>query len=104
MWPASAAGPTGGYIRSRNKGGIEEFGLRNDIGKNRGVTTVIESGDGATDLEKGVGSKESRGHLRRASEWSNSESKLTSDRSSGEGEESSWKGIRKTTVSTQVAH
>lgn len=68
------------------------------------MTTVIESGEGATDLEKGVGSKGSRGHLRRASEWSNSESKLTLDRSSGEGEHSSWSGIMKTTVSTQVKH
>ena len=107
-WP-SAAGPSGGYIRSGSKGGIETFGLRSDIGKTRGVTTIIES-DGSKDMDLERGSPEKGGpgeggserRLRLESEWSNSESKLALDRSSGEDE--SWTGIRKTTVSKQVVH
>jgi hypothetical protein len=40
-----------GYIRSTSKSGIEEFGLRNDIGKNTGVTTVIGRD---VDVERGL--------------------------------------------------
>lgn len=43
---------SGGYIRSRSRGGIEEFGLRSDITKNSGTTTTVESGRPG-DLERG---------------------------------------------------
>ncbi|KAE9363787.1 hypothetical protein N431DRAFT_422815 [Stipitochalara longipes BDJ] len=102
-WPASGKP---GYIRSRSKGGIEEFGLRSDIGKDRGVTTLVQAG---ADVERGEGKgvmrsisgrREAVGHLTGApSAWNNSESKLT-DVSSEDAQ--SWgEGIRKTTVSTQ---
>ncbi|KUJ17169.1 uncharacterized protein LY89DRAFT_73041 [Mollisia scopiformis] len=100
-WPSSGRP---GYIRSESRGGQESFGLRTDIGKNQGVTTVIASD---ADVEKGEeklpiqGSsrKQSFGHSR-GNGWNNSESKLhdSSD------EEQNWGfGIRKTTVQTQVA-
>jgi hypothetical protein len=79
--------------------------LRNDIGKNRGVTTLVEAG---IDLERGAkrpgmgslrGRRESVDHLAGTEEWNQSESKLT-EVSSEDGQ--SWgSGIRKTTVSTQ---
>jgi hypothetical protein len=46
-WPGSGSP---GYIRSGSKGEIEEFGLRNDIGKNNGVTTFIGAD---ADVERG---------------------------------------------------
>jgi hypothetical protein len=115
-WPGASAmnGTANGYIRSRSKGGIEEFGLRSDIGKGNGTTTVIESDvDGmAVDMERGerggrgptldinVKRKASGGKMGRAG-WNNSVSKLT-DVSSDDGEPNWASGIRKTTV-TQVA-
>ncbi|PVH82384.1 hypothetical protein DL98DRAFT_388808, partial [Cadophora sp. DSE1049] len=39
-WPSSGRLS---YIRSESRGGNESFGLRNDIGMNQGVKTVIES-------------------------------------------------------------
>jgi hypothetical protein len=102
-WPGSGRP---GYIRSGSKGGIEEFGLRTDIGKNNGVTTYIGAD---TDVERGPSrSPSGRSKNRNAgplsnnhSGWNNSESKLTEVSSE---DEPSWEsGIRKTTVSTQTA-
>lgn len=87
--------------------------MRTDIGKNQGVTTVIES-DADGDLEtggregeklpiQGVTRKQSFGREGGAGgrgQWNTSESKLT-DLSSDD--ELAW-GIRKTTVQTQIAH
>lgn len=78
----------------------EEFGLRSDIGKNRGVTTVIESAKEMDGFERDV---ERDGTGKGA--WNNSASKLT-EVSSDEDDSRAWRnggGIRKTTVSTQVA-
>jgi hypothetical protein len=105
-WP-TANGMAGGYIRSRSKGGIEEFGLRSDVGKNgTGVTTVIESdverAERGTRKAPSVDIKRqgSLGHMRMGG-WNNSKSQLT-DLSSDEGEAPVWdRGIRKTTVQTQ---
>jgi hypothetical protein len=81
--------------------------LRSDIGKNRGVTTLVEAG---TDLEGGEGKGVMRSISGRRREnvgpltnipngWNNSESKLTEASSE---DAASWEsGIRKTTVSTQ---
>ena len=102
-WPGSGRP---GYIRSGSKGGIEEFGLRNDIAKNNGVTTFIGAD---ADVERGPSrSPSGRSKNRNAgllcnnpSGWNNSESKLTEVSSE---DEPSWeRGIRKTTVSTQIA-
>jgi hypothetical protein len=89
----------------RNGSVGEEFGLRGDIGKSRGVTTVIES-DIDKDLERS--SIEIDGH-RALGEgmWSNSASRLADvgGKEDGERTQTNWKrGIRKTTVSTQVTH
>lgn len=102
-WPGSGRP---GYIRSGSKGGIEEFGLRNDIGKNNGVTTYIGAD---SDAERGPSrSPSGRNKIRKEgplsnnpSGWNNSESKLTEV--SSEDEPSWGSGIRKTTVSTQIA-
>lgn len=107
-WPASGRP---GYIRSESRGGAESFGLRTDIGKNQGVTTVIESD---VDIERGerdeklpiqgTSTKQCLGKGRSGPAWNTSESKLTTTRDSSD-EESTWGfGIRKTTVQTQVAH
>jgi len=79
--------------------------LRSDIGKSRGVTTLVEAGGDVESGEgKGVkrsrsGRRESVGPLTGGQNWNNSETKLT-DISSEDGQ--SWPtGIRKTTVSTQ---
>jgi hypothetical protein len=90
----------------RNGSVVEEFGLRGDIGKNRGVTTFIES-NADKDLEHS--SREMNGHRGlEGSKWTNSRSRLTqvsSDEEERERTQTNWKtGIRKTTVSTQVAH
>jgi hypothetical protein len=109
-WPSSGRP---GYIRSESRGGNESFGLRSDIGKNQGVTTVIE-GDADGDLERGDREGEKlpiQGSSRKQSfgreeggvgksAWNTSQRGLT-DLSSDE--ELAW-GIRKTTVQTQVAH
>ena len=66
--PFSRHGPSAGYIKQKDssRGATEEFGLRCDIGKNRGVTTVILQGSANDlDLERGKGA------------WKNSESRLT---------------------------
>ncbi|PMD23437.1 hypothetical protein NA56DRAFT_701730 [Hyaloscypha hepaticicola] len=100
-WPASG----NGYIRSRN--GAEEFGLRSDIGKSRGVTTLVEAGG---DVEMGEGKvrrsmserRESVGPLTSGQNgWNNSETKLT-DISSEDGQSWPMGGIRKTTVTQNV--
>ena len=101
-WPKTS-GPSNGYIRqksSRHSGKnslatAEEFGLRSDIGKSRGVTTVIGSASDG-DLERDGG----------RSAWNNSESKLAEVSSDEEdARQQAWvNGIRKTTVSTQVAN
>lgn len=108
MWPkGDGVSKNNGYIRSKDNGNsAEEYGLRSDIGKNRGVTTVIESDD----IERHAGSTKSdlsnrmkaepAGPLSPVGGW-NSEPKL-GDVSSDE-EWPSWRvqGIMKTTV-TQV--
>jgi hypothetical protein len=79
--------------------------LRSDIGKNRGVTTLVEAGgdvetgEGKVRRSRSGGRRESAGPLTGGQNWNNSETKLT-DTSSEDGQ--SWPtGIRKTTVSTQ---
>lgn len=84
-WTPSSSG----YIKSKTKGTYnnDEIALRNDVGKQAGVTTVIES-----DLEKGEKGKPNGG-------WNTtSESKLTE---SSEEERAWGSGIRKTTVQIQ---
>lgn len=108
-WPATG---TNGYIRSRTPrtGAQEEFGLRNDVGKNRGVTTLVEAGG---DVERGQGGKgvrrsmsghrrDSGGPLTSDPNWNSSETKLT-DISSEDGHQGSWPtGIKTTTVTRTV--
>lgn len=96
-WPKSS-GPSSGYIRQKNSSAhtAEEYGLRSDIGKNRGVTTVI--GGAESDIESGMGQ----------GRWNNSVSKLTEvssdeERDDGKQRQEAWRGIRTTTVSTQIA-
>lgn len=107
-YPFPKSGPASGYIRQKNshhsgqhsRDVAEEFGLRSDIGKNRGVTTVIESAKEMDGFERDV---ERDGTGKGA--WNNSASKLT-EVSSDEDDSRAWRnegGIRKTTVSTQVA-
>ena len=92
--PFSRPGASAGYVKQKDssKGATEEFGLRCDIGKNRGVTTLILHGSGNDlDLERGNGA------------WKNSESKLTevsSDEEEGLGRRS---GIMITSNSAQIA-
>jgi hypothetical protein len=105
--PFQSSGGFKGYVRQKNsshsvQGNTEEFGLRSDIGRDRGVTTVIGRGNGSQpDLEGGIGMSKGA--------WNNSVSKLTEVSSDEERERDDarrreeWKGIRKTTVSTQVA-
>ena len=86
-----------GYIRQKNsvqrsRATTEEFALKSDIGRDRVVTTVVGGAD-SDDLESGMGK----------GRWNNSDSKLTEMSSDEEPEQRSWRGIRKTTVSTQVA-
>lgn len=87
-------------MRSRDpNGGGEELGLRSDIAKCAGVTTVIES-QREENERSGRGRKNSDGQLQTPRRW-DSESKLT-DRSSEEYNATSpdpWgHGIRKTMV------
>lgn len=89
-----------GYMRSKDpSGGGEELGLRSDIGKCAGVTTIIESQRDETE-RSGRGGKNSESQLQTPGRW-DSESKLT-DRSSEEYNTASpdpWgHGIRKTMV------
>jgi len=80
--------------------------LRSDIGKTHGVTTTIESHN-AGDVEKnsgGLSRKDSSRALNGHSRWANSETVLRLG-DSGSEDGLDWEsGIRKTTVSTQVAH
>ncbi len=103
-WPASASHK---YIRSNSNGGTEEFGLRTDISKNHGVTTIIES-DATVDTERknsgGITRKNSTRALNGHSRWGNSESRLQLGDSGSEDGIDWQSGIRTTTVSTQVAH
>ncbi|KAK1779797.1 hypothetical protein QBC45DRAFT_373944 [Copromyces sp. CBS 386.78] len=110
-WPTSMS--KGGYVRSRSAaqdGSGDEFGLREDIGRNRGVTTVVESGKGGghgvrrsmSGRSDSVGPLTSGGGSGK-DDWNSSETKLT-DISSDDGlnSGSGWpKGIRTTTVTTQ---
>jgi hypothetical protein len=97
-WPSSRAG----YLRS---GGIssqrkdEEIGLRSDVGKHVGVTTVIDgkskkySNDSAKSSETGVIIKEGQ------KDWNESQSKLTDGINEDFGSKLAWaRGIKKTTV------
>ncbi|KAH6716976.1 hypothetical protein DL95DRAFT_394894 [Leptodontidium sp. 2 PMI_412] len=100
-WPAS--GPHK-YVRSQSRGGGEEFGLRSDIGKNHGVTTTIESHNAAEGEKSGVSRQDSSRALNKHTRWGNSETVLRLG-DSGSEDGLDWEsGIRKTTVSTQVAH
>jgi len=80
--------------------------LRSDIGKDRGVTTLVQAGP---DVERGEGKgvmrsisgrRESVGRLTNERvAWDDGESRLTEV--SSEDTQSWGEGIRKTTVSTQ---
>ncbi|XMA16452.1 hypothetical protein WAI453_009243 [Rhynchosporium graminicola] len=100
-WPASGAHK---YMRSKSNGAGEEFGLRSDIGMHNGVTTTIESHN-EIDAEKnmnGVRRQESARALNKQSKWGNETVLRLGDSGSEDGFD--WEsGIRKTTVSTQVA-
>jgi len=109
-WPKSGSN---GYIRNRTGQGPDEFDLRNDIGKNRGVTTLVEAGN--RDLERGgetksgirrsmSGRSDSVGPLTSGQKWSNSSETQLTDISSEDGLHSNQQGwptgIRTTTVTT----
>lgn len=113
-WPVSGSN---GYIRNRTGHGADEFDLRNDIGKNRGVTTLVEAGgNGERDLERGgnvksgvrrsmSGRSDSVGPLTSGQKWSNSSETQLTDISSEDGlhsgQQGGWPtGIRTTTVTT----
>lgn len=105
-------GTSAGYIRSHDRQGTEEFGLRSDIGKSRGVQTTIESDGTNHDLEKELqgakrglsgSSKESQRKLRKDGGWHTGESKDAVHRNSDDDELPNWaNGIRKATVYHQV--
>lgn len=113
-WPASS---NGGYIRNRTAedGCADEFGLREDIGRNRGVTTVVEAGAWKDDKAGGHGGHGVRRSMSGRSDsvgpltggngrenWNSSETKLTDISSDdGLGSGGGWNGIRTTTVTTQ---
>ncbi|KFZ17109.1 hypothetical protein V501_01900 [Pseudogymnoascus sp. VKM F-4519 (FW-2642)] len=83
--------PRSGYVRNNGMGG-EGYGLRSDLGKRTGVTTVIE---GDSDDRGGTSSKGTFGDGR----WNDSNSKL---RGGVSDDESEWRdGIMKTTRTTQ---
>ncbi|KAH7625417.1 hypothetical protein B0T09DRAFT_361370 [Sordaria sp. MPI-SDFR-AT-0083] len=104
-WPTSAS--NGGYIRNRTAKDddcADEFGLREDIGRNRGVTTLVEAGKGGVRRSMS-GRSDSVGPLTGGKDgWNSSETKLT-DISSEDGLSNrggGWPtGIRTTTVTTQ---
>jgi hypothetical protein len=88
----------------RNGSVVEEFGLRADLGKSRGVETFVES-DFDKDVERS--SREMSGHKGlEGGMWSNSVSRLTEVSSDEERKrtQTNWRGIRKTVISTQVTH
>ena len=72
------------------------MGLRSDIAKDQGVTTLVQGGDADVERKAEVKRSDSVGGL--TGGWGNeSESKLTDGSS-----EDDWRsGIRKTTVSTR---
>lgn len=83
-----------------------ELGLRNDIRKDAGVTTVIKSQHDQTEemrqtreLENSKGGQIGD----QISRWNNSESRLKDDNSSEEAMPSTW-GVRKTTEVTTQEH
>jgi hypothetical protein len=96
-WLSSRAG----YIRS---GGIsgrrkdEKIGLRSDVGKRLGVTTVI---DGKSNKNPNDSGKSEVGVIiaEGSKDWNESQSKLTEGNSEEFGSNSAWaRGIKKTTV------
>ena len=92
-WPSSRAG----YLRSdRND---QEIGLRSDVGKNAGVTTVIDSRPkphGHNDDDKSYGVEVNSLEAQR--NWNTSQSKLTETSSEEFGARDWSHGIKKTTV------
>jgi hypothetical protein len=96
-WPSSRAGYLrSGGVSSRRKD--EEIGLRSDVGKHVGVTTVIDgksnySNESPKSSDMGVIITEG------ARDWNESQSKLTEGNSEEFGSKSAWaRGIQKTTV------
>jgi hypothetical protein len=83
--------------------GAAKFGLRGDLGSNRGVRTVIESG---SDKDLELGGSDTDVYGRDRGKWNTSMSRLTemsSDEEVKDGKQPGLKtGIRKTTVSTQT--
>jgi hypothetical protein len=100
-WPRSKSNAH--YIRSKNNGGTEEFGLRSDIAKRIGVTTVVEGNnpDGHMDINK---DRDNRSKGERG--WGTSETRLADDSSEEFTPQTdrSWRGIQKTIVSTQTTY
>lgn len=97
-WPSSRTG----YLRSggaSNRRKDEEIGLRSDVGKHIGVTTIIDGksrkqpNDSRMSSEVGVSITEG------TKDWNESQSKLTEGNSEEYGSNSAWpRGIKKTTV------
>lgn len=104
-WPKISLPNSKGYLRSGSNGRTEEFALRNDLGKNAGVTTIINSDadverQSAESKSTAEGSKLGK-HEPSSRGWNTSESKLTEP--SSDDEIMPWGiQVRKTTVSTQI--
>jgi hypothetical protein len=88
-WPASRAG----YLRSASHAHDQEIGLRSDVGKNSGITTLVDG------RSKSADSDEARVAAKEGNDWNTSQSKLT-DGSSEDFGSTTWAGpgIKKTTV------
>jgi hypothetical protein len=97
-WPSSRAG----YLRSGGMSGRrkdEEIGLRSDVGKNVGVTTVIDGKSMKHSIESGKSSEVGVIITEGTKDWNESQSKLTEGNSEEFGSNSAWaRGIKKTTV------
>ncbi|KAL3427053.1 hypothetical protein PVAG01_00562 [Phlyctema vagabunda] len=98
----SGSGPDGG----RNAGTLE-LGLRTDIGKGDGITTVIKSAHDKSEdsreprkLEKTKSRGDEQGLKKGMSDWSTSESRLKFDDSSSEDLPASWTVRKHTEVTT----
>lgn len=107
QWPTPRGPLSAGYVKqkrsSRKGASVDEIGLRSDIGKNNGVTTIINS-TGEKGLEHG--GSEANCYREGRGQWNTSASRLTEVSSDDEGRETgrlSWRtGIKTTTISTQV--
>lgn len=90
LWPST--GGTGGYVR--NTAG-EQYGLRDDIGNKRGVTTLVHGGSD-DDIE-------ATRKISIGASTSNSEKNLKGETKWGNQSDDDWEtGIRKTTISNQT--